>query len=281
MAKPQHDSSGDWLAAWTQPWFEAEEEARRNMAENAGPDARVIVVLTLAAVLLTAQHYLLTGKQLDALVGGLSYIGLPQLEAWLTSPERSGQDHQLTALVFWSVGTCFLQIAIPAAVVLFAFRQPLDDYGAGPRRLLDGVWIYAAMVLVMAPLVYLFSTTDAFQAKYPFYRLAPGEPLWPRFAIWEVFYVAQFVAVEFFFRGFLLHGLKHRFGGHAIWVMMVPYCMIHFGKPLAETCGAIGAGLALGYMSLKTRSIWPGVALHVAVALGMDTLALWHRGQLG
>ena len=75
-------------------------------------------------------------------------------------------------------------------------------------------------------------------------------------------------------------GLRHRFGFYAIFAMMVPYCMIHFGKPMPETFAAIIAGIVLGFMSLKTRSIWLGAAIHVAVALGMDFLSLWHNGLL-
>ena len=127
----------------------------------------------------------------------------------------------------------------------------------------------------------LVSQTEAFQAKYPFYRLQPGEPFWPRLWIWEIAYICQFFALEFFFRGFMVHGLRQRFGIYAIFVMTVPYCMIHFGKPMTETLAAIGAGIILGLMSLKTRSIWLGACLHVAVAMSMDFLALWHKGILG
>jgi membrane protease YdiL (CAAX protease family) len=56
--------------------------------------------------------------------------------------------------------------------------------------------------------------------------------------------------------------------------MIVPYCMIHFQKPMAETFGAIIAGLVLGTLAMRTRSIWGGVAIHAAVALTMDVLAL-------
>jgi hypothetical protein len=31
-------------------------------------------------------------------------------------------------------------------------------------------------------------------------------------------------------------------------------------------------------MSLKTRSIWMGAALHVSVALSMDFASLWRKG---
>jgi membrane protease YdiL (CAAX protease family) len=63
--------------------------------------------------------------------------------------------------------------------------------------------------------------------------------------------------------------------------MMVPYCMIHFTKPLPECCASIVAGLALGFMSLKTRSIWLGAALHISVALSMDFTSLWRQGYFG
>ena len=37
-------------------------------------------------------------------------------------------------------------------------------------------------------------------------------------------------------------------GSHAIFVMVVPYVMIHFGKPMLETVGAIIAGVVLGLL---------------------------------
>ena len=91
---------------------------------------------------------------------------------------------------------------------------------------------------------------------------------------WEGLYAAQFVSLEFFFRGFILNGLRRALGSNAIFVMIVPYCMIHYGKPMPETLGAIGAGLILGTLALRTRSIWGGVLIHISVALTMDVLAL-------
>ena len=102
-----------------------------------------------------------------------------------------------------------------------------------------------------------------------------SEDYWRRLAAWELLYALQFVGLELFFRGFLLHSLRRRFAAYAILVMTVPYCMIHFGKPMPETFGAIGAGVVLGFMSLKTRSIWMGAALHIAVAWTMDAAALY------
>jgi membrane protease YdiL (CAAX protease family) len=84
----------------------------------------------------------------------------------------------------------------------------------------------------------------------------------------------QFFCVEFFFRGFLIFMLRPRFGYGAIAVMVVPYSMIHFAKPMPEAMAAVVGGVILGWLAFKTQSIWGGVLLHVAVALSMDVLAM-------
>lgn len=93
-------------------------------------------------------------------------------------------------------------------------------------------------------------------------------------------YFAQFAALEFFFRGYMVHGLKPRLGWLAVFVMIIPYCMIHFEKPALESLAAIIAGAALGLLSYRYKSIWLGVALHCSVALTMDLMALWRKGLL-
>ena len=87
-------------------------------------------------------------------------------------------------------------------------------------------------------------------------------------------YIAQFFALEVFFRGFMLVPLRKSMGSSAIFAMSVPYVMIHYGKPYLETCGAFVAGLFLGSLAMKTRSIYAGFLVHVTVALLMDFMAL-------
>jgi membrane protease YdiL (CAAX protease family) len=79
----------------------------------------------------------------------------------------------------------------------------------------------------------------------------------------------------------MLKGLEKSFGAGAVFVMIVPYCMIHYGKPMPETIGAIGAGIILGTLAMRSRSIWGGVVVHCAVAISMDLLALQHCPGMG
>ncbi len=64
--------------------------------------------------------------------------------------------------------------------------------------------------------------------------------------VWWALYFLQFCALEFFFRGFLLHGIAPRLGWASIFAMALPYNMLHYGKPMPEALAAIVGGIALG-----------------------------------
>ncbi len=136
-------------------------------------------------------------------------------------------------------------------------------------------------LLLLSPIlvfVVLVSQGEAFVQHYPFYRSAGRS--WLDLLLWELLYLSQFVFLEFFFRGFMLNALRPALGANAIWVMCVPYMMIHFPKLWLEATGAILFGLFLGILALKSRSIWGGVLVHAGVALSMDVAALLKKGQL-
>jgi membrane protease YdiL (CAAX protease family) len=166
---------------------------------------------------------------------------------------------------------------IPVIALVALGRNP-QDFGLLTRGVARHMMLYAAMFACFLPIVIAVSFTSAFQRYYPFYDYA-GASL-SGLLLWELLYALQFVTLEFFYRGFLLFSLERYIGVYAVFVMVIPYCMVHFGKPFAETLAAIPAGVILGVLALKTRSILPGVALHIAVAWTMDLLSLWHRGSL-
>ena len=262
----------------TEPLFEAERERKDHLeSENSGGlDWEVAGVLVLVAIVLTLQEYLLRPAEHAWLLHRLErgFSGIINAETWM-SPE----NYSFGFLLYWACGQTLLYVVPPIIFIRFVCKKSLGDYGVKFKGVFSLWWMYILMLAVMLPIVIVASRSEGFQATYPFFEPFPDEPLWPRFWIWEGAYFLQFVGLEFFFRGFLLHGIRRRFGAYAIFVMMVPYCMIHFGKPIPETLAAIVAGIILGFMSLKTRSIWMGAALHVTVALTMDTCALWRVGK--
>ena len=165
-------------------------------------------------------------------------------------------------------------------IKIFA-RKKLREFGFRAfSNIKKELYIYGLFILIMAPIVYLASTMSEFKHIYPFYKLHKNETLWPAFYIWEFVYFIQFVSLEFFFRGFIIHGTKKVFGFYSIFVMMVPYCMIHYTKAFPEEMSAILAGIALGALSLRKNTIGTGIALHYTVALSMDLLSLYNQGFL-
>lgn len=184
----------------------------------------------------------------------------------------SGSRPALAPYAHWGLASVVLRVLIPFAIILFAFREPLANYGWRWRGTLKHAPLYVALYLLMLPLILWASTQGSFQQKYPFYKGAAegGASFW----LYELFYGAQFLGVEFFFRGFLTFALFRRFGYNALLIMAIPYVMVHFNKPLPETFGALGAALILGALALRARSCIPGVFLHWAVGMTMDVLAI-------
>lgn len=256
--------------------LEAEAAAARHRASAEGQrfDWRFVAVCLIGAVCLTCAYYL---RNVQFLAGVIeAAFGSAAARNVLTAIS----DTRLTALLYWA-GTALMFFGVaPLLAVPLVLRRPLSEFGIVAAGAFKDGGIYALLVAAVAPLVLAFSFTPSFQATYPFYAPPSGGALSAGFLLWEFAYFLQFVGIEFFFRGFLLNGLKTRLGYYAVFAAVIPYCMIHFGKPLPETLGSIIAGVALGHMSLRSRSILPGILVHYSVALMMDLAALWQRGLL-
>ncbi len=184
----------------------------------------------------------------------------------------------LQPYLWWGLSVIVLLVLIPMCVGAAS--------GLSPRRLgirLKGTgrdaWTYLTLFVVFFPVIWLVSQRADFQKTYPFYKPMPGH-LGADFLLFEAVYCLQFFAIEFFFRGFIVLGLKRRIGVASVLVMIAPYCMIHYYKPFPEAMGAIGAGLVLGLLSWRTETILYGWFLHYGVALSMDLLALHQVGSL-
>lgn len=206
----------------------------------------------------------------------IRYAGTPDAFRRVTGISAlSSDDAQLLALLWWAGISIVGYVAFPlVAMKLFGLGRP-RDVGVTVRGLASRLPAYSALLLVTMAAIAIAARSPSFQAVYPFYR--PQELTMWKVVLYEAAYGAQFVALEFFFRGFLVHIPKRRFGVLAVLVMVVPYCMIHFRKPLPETIGAIIGGTVLGFASLRTGSIAGGILLHLGVAWGMDALSLWMR----
>lgn len=189
-------------------------------------------------------------------------------------------NERFDGLFRWSLVTIAGYTVLPLLVIRFVLKEPLSNFGAKLRGVGRYWKTFALLYAISVPFILFASTRPAFIEQYPFYKLDPGESWWPYLVLWWVLYALQFVALEFFFRGFMVDALKRRIGIAAVFVMVVPYVMIHFAKPPLEAMSAAFGGTALGFLSIKTGSFWWGAALHITIAATMDVLSLAQQGLL-
>lgn len=255
-------------------WRELDLEAARARAEQGDRyDYRPLIALSIGAVCLACMEYFGHSIHFRELLRTLA----PGPETFLGSLQRS-QWLELADFVWWSGWRVLGYFLIPALAVKLLFRESLRDHGLETRGFWEHAWIYGlAYIVVFACVIGVSIFVPHFSEYYPFYGYASRS--WADFWMWEVLYAAQFFSLEFFFRGFWLSAMKRSMGSMAIFAMTVPYCMIHFGKPFLETLAAIIAGIFLGTLSMRTRSIWSGFLIHVSVAITMDLAALIASGR--
>ena len=264
-----------FVDSWNLLDAEAAAERSARAERKAGYDWRPLVALVVGALMLTAMEYFghrpTFLKLLESLIesnGGQS----------IWAEARDSKFFELFTFVYWSGWRVLGYFVIPALVVKLAFKAPLSEYGLRGKGFSKHLWVYGVFYCIVVVFVVGVSYTESFSSHYPFYDLASRS--WADLAMWEVLYAAQFFSLEFFFRGFWLRACKTQFGSGAILAMIVPYCMIHYGKPLPETLGAIFAGIALGTLAMRTRSIWGGIMIHVGIAVSMDVASLLQKGGL-
>lgn len=273
-----------WLffrRTWRELDLAAHEHQKKTLAAGKY-DYRPAVLFVTTALVLTLQEYyggrnfyeenlkpLLRAAEVSALVDAKSLYRFIDLRKY----------SELYSYGWWSFNRVAGYTLFPMLVWKIVFpKDSLLDMGLRVRGLWKHAWIYGLCLLVVLPAVYIVSRSPEFSNYYPFYKHASRS--WFDLLCWEVMYFAQFFALEVFFRGFWLSGLRTTMGSGAIFAMAVPYCMIHYGKPYLEAAGAVVAGIALGSLAMRTRSIYSGFLVHVTVALSMDLLALSSHNAL-
>lgn len=228
-------------------------------------DPRDVGVIVLTCVLLTLFYYFARPGYFNANLEQRT-VALLGME---TSPYRS-----LLSYWYWSFSSLFLRVMIPLGCIILWFKESPREYGFRLWRKGHGR-LYLALYLFMLPLLVGVSFLESFQRKYPFYSDAHKSVT--HFLLYELAYGIQFASLEAFFRGFIIFALFKRLGYYGVLIMTIPYCMIHFSKPIPETLGAIIAGLVLGFMALNSRSWIPGALLHWSVGFTMDIVCILHK----
>jgi membrane protease YdiL (CAAX protease family) len=258
-------------------WRELDEESHRErgaILAQGKMDKRPLVALAMCALVLTMQEY----------YGGRMFFEhtirpmIVQYEINHPGSTKIFRYDELWGFGWWA-GTRVFGYVLPLLLwKIFFPKDSILDFGLRTKGFIRHWWIIVVGLGIVIPSMLIVARQPDFGSYYPFYKTASRS--WFDLLLWEGMYFAQFFALELFFRGFWLGSLRRSFGSGAIFVMAVPYCMIHYGKPYLEANGAIVAGIFLGSVAMMTRSVYHGFLLHITVAGLMDWLALNNRHAL-
>lgn len=237
--------------------FDFKEEIKKLSAIIREMDRRVIVVFLSVAVLQTVSWYF-TSR---------SFFRLNLFDYF-----SSSQNVDLYSYLYWFLGDTFTLFILPVLIIRFILKEKPVNFGlrAGDHR--AGLKISLYFIIVMVVIIWFASSSSSFQATYPL--LQRTKESWGLFFIFEAGLLVYVFSWEFIWRGFMLFGLEKKFGFYAVLIQMIPFVILHNGKPAAETFSAILGGIALGILAFRTRSFLYCVIVHMSVMFTIDILSV-------
>lgn len=221
-------------------------------------DRKVVIVFLSVAVLQTISWYFTSRR----------FFRVNLSEYFFDNPQVS-----LFEFFYWFIGDFFTLFILSVLIIKFFIRDNPLDYGLRFGDAKTGLKISFLFLGVMLPLIWFATSMDSFALNHP--RLNSAKYSWNIFFIYQIGMFIYMFAWEFIWRGFMLFGLKDKFGYYAVFIQMIPFVILHNGKPEIETFGAIIGGLALGYLALRTKSFYYCVVTHFGVMFLMDFISVW------
>lgn len=155
--------------------------------------------------------------------------------------------------------------------MLLALREDPRRYGLGRGDVRRAVLLGGLAIIVTVPAIALIAAVPAIRDWYgPSMTTVPGVLLTS---------VLDLVPTEFLLRGFLMFALLRVIGPFGVVVAVVPFVMVHIGKPDLEALSTLGGGLVFGWLNWRTGAIWASAAYHVAIqATVIVAAAAWAGG---
>jgi len=152
----------------------------------------------------------------------------------------------------------FLYYAVfPVLVILVILRKNPLDFGLRPGS--PRIWGFWVLVICLAAAVILYVSSFSTTLQ-DYYRQDDFNLL--------VYFLTSCVSLfawEFIYRGFLLFGLREKFREGSILVQMIPFALLHLGKPELETVSTIFTGILFGYVAYRGKSFWPAFIIHLFI----------------
>lgn len=179
----------------------------------------------------------------------------------------------LSSRIYWLLGDGLIMFLIPVVSVKFIFKEKLSNFGIRLGDVKFGLSTLVLFLLVMLPLVWIVSASESFAETYPQGGRALLHNL-PMIMFYEFCVLIYMLGWEFLWRGYMLFGLKEKFGYYSILIQMIPFFILHKGKPELELFGAIFAGIILGIQAWRSNSFIYSWILHWLIMVSIDTISI-------
>lgn len=198
-----------------------------------------------------------------------SYFGTPEFFAANFFSTSDPADAAIGGAICHLVSCFVLMGLVPLLVVKLLFRERLRDYGLsigiGVRTL--RTFLILAPIFVLAG--YIGARDPGVLEKFPVNPYAGRSA--SMFALHTLTLVSFYLGWEFYFRGFMLFGLREALGDtNAVLIQTLASALLHIGSPASETFGAILGGLLWGMLAFRTRSLLSGLGQHFLLGLSVD-----------
>ena len=162
----------------------------------------------------------------------------------------------LYEFLYWFICDFFVYGILTVVIIKLILKEKTKDYGLTFGDYKSGLFYTLIFISFMIPILWVVSSFPAFVEKYPHLSMAKTD--YRIFIYYEIGMLFYLYAWEFVFRGFLLFGLYPKFGYYSVLIQLIPFVILHNGKPALETFSAILGGIALGILALRTRSFLYG-----------------------
>ena len=152
----------------------------------------------------------------------------------------------------------FIYYAVfPILVILIILRKNPLDFGlriGNPR-----IWVKYVLVicLVSAAVLYAASFSPSLQSYYQMEKF--------NFLSYFLTSCVSLSASEYMYRGFLIFGLEEKFKEGSILIQVIPFVLLHLGKPEMETLSTLLTGVLFGYVAYRGKSYWPAFIIHLFI----------------
>ncbi|MDQ3022530.1 MAG: hypothetical protein M3R36_18475 [Bacteroidota bacterium] len=175
--------------------------------------------------------------------------------------------------IYWFLADGGLMFFLPLLSIKLVFKEKLLDYGftLGDKKF--GLITSGIFLLVMLVIIWIVSGSSSFASMYPLGGVKVKESF-IIFFLYELCILVYMLGWEFFWRGYSLFGLKEKFGYYSVFIQMIPFFILHKGKPELELFASIFAGLILGVQALRSRSFIYSWILHWLVMFSIDGISV-------